>query len=224
MCFPRPAWLLGMSCWVSGPPASSIFVSNNNPMDAVQTLSVDIPAHKIAAIKRNWFKIYTPIVEMCKLQIRMNLKTKRIDLRTCPETEESSVLERSALLIKAVLVGFSVEDALFVLKDDVYLYSFEVCEVKLLKGDHLSRAVGRIVGRQGTTKRVIETTSKTKIAVVDTKVHILGGADNIDVAKDAICRLIMGSEPSKIQNRLRTLSAKLKDKYGPFETVYNNLS
>nr|AAC47659.1 unknown [Antonospora locustae] len=192
-----------------------------NPMDTVQTLSVDVPVHKIGAIKRDWFKIYTPVVELCKLQIRMNLKTRRVDLRTCSETENSTFLERAHVLVKAVLIGFSVEDAFFVLKEDAYLYSFEVYEVKLLKGDHLSRAIGRIIGRNGVTKRAIETTSKTKIAVVDTKVHILGGSDNIDVAKDAICRLIMGSEPSKIHNRLRTLSAKLKEKYGQFETVYN---
>ncbi|KAL0265604.1 UNVERIFIED_CONTAM: hypothetical protein PYX00_011317 [Menopon gallinae] len=192
-------------------------------MDEAQTLSVDIPAHKIGAIKRDWFKIYTPIVELCKLQIRMNLKTKRIDLRTCSETDEIAFLERAALLIKAVVAGFPVEDALFVLKGDVYLYSFEIHEVKLLKGDHLSRAIGRIIGRNGTTKKAIESTSKARVAVVDTKVHILGGADNISVAKDTICRLIMGSEPSKIHNRLRTLSAKLKEKYGPFETIYNSL-
>lgn len=192
-------------------------------MDTVQTLSVDVPVHKIGAIKRDWFKIYTPIVELGKLQIRMNLKTKRIDLRTCPETENSAFLDRAALLIKAVLIGFSVEDVIFVLKEDAYLYSFEIYEVKMLKGDHLNRAIGRIIGRNGSTKRAIEATSKAKIAVIDTKVHILGGTENIDVAKDAICRLIMGSEPSKIHNRLRTISTKLKEKYGQFETVYNRL-
>lgn len=192
-------------------------------MDTVQTLSVDVPVHKIGAIKRDWFKIYTPIVELGKLQIRMNLKTKRIDLRTCPETENSAFLDRAALLIKAVLIGFSVEDVIFVLKEDAYLYSFEIYEVKMLKGDHLNRAIGRIIGRNGSTKRAIEATSKAKIAVIDTKVHILGDTENIDVAKDAICRLIMGSEPSKIHNRLRTISTKLKEKYGQFETVYNRL-
>lgn len=192
-------------------------------MDTVQTLSVDISAKKMALIKREWFKIYTPIVELCKLQIRMNLKTMKIDLRTCAETENLSVLERASLFIKSIVVGFPLEDALFVLKnEDVYIFSFEIYEVKLLKGDHLSRAVGRIIGKGGSTKKTIEDTSRTKVAVIDTKIYILGATDNINVAKDAICRLIMGSEPSKIHTRLRNVCSKLREKYGPFETIYHN--
>ena len=40
-----------------------------------------MPAHRFAPLKEHWLKIYTPIAEHMKLQIRMNLKSKRVEIR-----------------------------------------------------------------------------------------------------------------------------------------------
>eukprot|EP01079_Euglenida_sp_SAG-EU17-18_P003372 gene3372-3857_t len=52
-----------------------------------------MPAGLFAAVKKAWLELYNPVVEQCKLEIRMNLKTRSIEIRTCKETEDPTLLQ-----------------------------------------------------------------------------------------------------------------------------------
>ncbi|MBA0829000.1 hypothetical protein Goarm_013623, partial [Gossypium armourianum] len=77
--------------------------------------------------------------------------------------------------------------------DKLYDDSFEIKDVKTLKGDHLSRVVGRLFDKGGKTKFAIENATKTKIVIADTKIDILGSFANIKTIGDSLCSLILGS-------------------------------
>lgn len=186
--------------------------------------SIDIPKHRIRRIRENWIKIYTSIVEYARLQIRYNPENGCVDLRVCESTVDPGYLERGIVFITAILEGFSVEDSISVLKyKDVFIEKFEMSEVRKLRSNHMERAVGRIIGRQGKTKESIENFSKCKFILIDQKITILGCIENIKIAKDAICRLIQGSEPTSIFNRLQVKATKMKEKYGCLQTIYDDL-
>ena len=158
--------------------------------------------------------MYGPIVQHLHLQIKFDPKTRYIHLRTCKETEDIGAIQKSADFIRAYLLGFDVDDATALLRmEDVYVDSFEIKDVKTLEGDNLARAIGRIAGKDGRTRFAIENTTRTRVVLADTKIHILGTVENIKVAKDAIVSLILGSPPGKVYSNMRTVAARLKEKY-----------
>lgn len=180
----------------------------------LESRKVAVPPHRMTPLKNTWMKIYPPLVEHLKLQVRMNLKTKTVELRTNKSTEDEGALQKGADFIKAFTLGFDVEDAIALLRlDDLYIETFEVKDVKTLTGDHLSRAIGRIAGKDGKTKFAIENATRTRIVVADSKIHILGGFTHIRMAREAVVSLILGSPPGKVYGNLRTMASRMKERY-----------
>ena len=180
-----------------------------------ESRSVKIPHHRFPPLKKVWLEVYTPIVEQCKLEIRMNLKTKCVDLRTCDATPDPIFLQKAEDFIKAVVAGFEVKDAIALLRmDDIYLETFEVKDVRAnLQGDNLSRCIGRMSGSHGKTRYTIENVTRTRIVIADTHISIMGTTQNTRVARDAICDLIRGSPAAKVYNRIRAVMNRVNDAF-----------
>ena len=53
---------------------------------------IPIPPHRLTPLKKDWLKIITPLVEHLHLQVRMNIKSKSVEIRTCHETVDQGTL------------------------------------------------------------------------------------------------------------------------------------
>lgn len=188
--------------------------SNSGMKVKLESRKVPVPPHRMSPLKNTWMKIYPPLVEHLKLQVRMNLKTKTVELKTNKHTEDEGALQKGADFIKAFTLGFDVDDAIALLRlDDLYIETFEIKDVKTLTGDHLSRAIGRIAGKDGKTKFAIENATRTRIVLADSKIHILGGFTHIRMAREAVVSLILSSPPGKVYGNLRTVASRMKERY-----------
>jgi len=174
---------------------------------------IAVPAHRYSALKENWLKIFSPIVEHLQLQIRFNMKINQVEIRLAPETPDISNLQKAADFVRAFIYGFDIDDALSLLRlEDLFIETFEIKDVKTLKGDHQSRAIGRLAGKGGRTKFTIENVTKTRIVIADSRIHILGSYQNIQLARRAICNLILGSPPSKVYGNLRSVASRISER------------
>ena len=150
----------------------------------VETRKVLVPPHRMTPLRTFWSKLYPPLVEHLNLQVRMNVKSRAVELRTSKHTTDTGALQKGEDFVKAFSLGFDVDDAIALLRlDDLYIETFEIKDVKTLNGEHLGRAIGRIAGKDGKTKFAIENASRTRVVLADQKIHILGGFKNVGLAK-----------------------------------------
>jgi ribosomal RNA assembly protein len=103
-------------------------------------------------------------------------------------------------VIKAIGRGFSPENAFALLNDDFLL--FEVISLSHLSPKTLNRVKGRIIGKNGKTRQVLENLTDVKISVYGKTVSLIGYEDRIRTAHDAIELLIRGSPHSSVYNFL----------------------
>lgn len=176
---------------------------------------VPVPPHRMAPLKREWPQIYPPLTEHLKLQVRMNPARKVVELRTSRSTPLGiNALQKGEDFVRAFAMGFEVADAIALVRlDDLYTQTFEIKDVKTLQGDHLSRAIGRIAGKDGKTKVAIENATRTRIVLADSKIHILGAFQNIHMAQESIVDLIRGKQPGKVYGNLQKISRRMKERF-----------
>ncbi|PHH80254.1 hypothetical protein CDD80_2277 [Ophiocordyceps camponoti-rufipedis] len=180
----------------------------------VEMRKIPVPPHRMTPLKQAWPSIYPPLVEHLKLQCRMNIKRKTVELRTSKHTTDSGALQKGEDFVKAFTLGFDVDDAIALLRlDDLYIETFEIKDVRIMHGDSQARAIGRIAGKDGKTKFAIENVSRTRIVLADAKIHILGGFKNIHIARESIVSLILGKPPGKVYGNLRTVATRMKERF-----------
>ena len=84
-----------------------------------------IPTHRLTGVKTNWSKIYPPLVEHLKLQVRMNISARAVEMRTSQYTVDPGALQRGEDFVRAFCLGFDLEDAIAMLRlDDLYIETY----------------------------------------------------------------------------------------------------
>jgi len=94
-------------------------------------------------------------------------------------------------VIKAFGRGFDLDDCFYLLEDEYGLEIINLSEFTKSKG-RLKILKGRIIGTGGKTKKYIEKYADVKTSILGKTVGIIGKWDKINIAREAIMKLIQG--------------------------------
>jgi arCOG04150 universal archaeal KH domain protein len=103
---------------------------------------------------------------------------------------------RAVDVVKAIGRGFSPENAFTLLDDDFLL--FDTISLAHLTPKTLRRVKGRVIGRNGRTRRAIENLAGVKLAVYGKTIAMIGYSHQIRTAHDAIEILMRGAPHSSV--------------------------
>ena len=137
-----------------------------------------------------------------KLNIKIDIKKDRIEL-SGGELDEF-VAEK---VFEALELGFSINSALLLVDEE---YMFETINIKDLSRKNPQVIRGRIIGTHGKTIDNLEELSDCKIVLKNNTAGIIGRAEDIERAMQALTSLIKGSKQSNVYHYLERLRKKKK--------------
>lgn len=98
---------------------------------------------------------------------------------------------RAGDVVKAMARGFSPERALRLLQSEDQM--LEIIEIPADNPNDLQRIAGRIIGRDGRTRTIIEETTGVHLSVFGKTVSLIGGLSELQMAREALGMLFDGS-------------------------------
>lgn len=135
----------------------------------------------------------------CELEIEDNLA--RIEGDPLDEMTARDV-------VKAVGRGFSPEKAFNLIEERVTFHLMDVKDFAETKKSR-ERLKGRVIGRDGETRRHIEKEANIDLCVYGSTVGFIGRAGNIEVAREAVRMLLEGASHSTAYGYLEKNQAKI---------------
>jgi ribosomal RNA assembly protein len=112
-------------------------------------------------------------------------------------------------VVKAIGRGFSPEKAFKLVEEDYTLHIIDINRFAN-NSNQRERLKGRVIGRDGETRRHVEKMAEVDLSVYGTTIGIIGKAQNIEVALEAVRMLLKGSSHSTAYNYLEKNQARIK--------------
>ncbi len=167
-----------------------------------ETDYVKIPQKRIGALIGKNGEVKKSIEDSTKTYLAIDSEEGIVDISPRKDMEDPLGVWIANDIVKAVARGFNPDIAIKLVNDDMYL---EIIQLPLLVGkskNALARYKGRIIGKDGKTREIIMEMAEVDMAIYGKTVSLIGGIENIMVAKEAIEMIINGSRHKSVYSFL----------------------
>jgi ribosomal RNA assembly protein len=174
---------------------------------------VKVPRERIGALVGPDGRVKASIEKKLSVRLQIDSQTGDIQITLMPTAQDPTVLFRAKEVVTAIGRGFSPENAFRLLKDDETM--LEVIDLRETVGRALSdmkRLKGRVIGKEGKTRRLIEELTEADICVYGHTISIVGEIHQVAIAKEAVRMLIGGSLHGTVYRFLHRKRRELKKK------------
>ena len=125
-------------------------------------------------------------------------------------SEDPTTILRARDAVLAIARGFSPERALTLADDDIVLDIIDLRETFGKNDREIARLKGRVIGREGKIRRLIEEMTDAKVSVYGHTIAILGEYQTVTAAREAIELLLKGKQHSTVYKLLRKIKSESK--------------
>lgn len=174
---------------------------------------VKVPRERIGALIGPNGRVKESIEKKLSVELQIDSQTGDVTIALSPTAEDPSLLFRAKEVITAIGRGFSPKHASRLLQNNsAVLKVIDLREIVGRSQSDIKRLKGRIIGREGKIRRIIEELTDANVSVHGHTVSIIGDIDQAEVAREAIRMLIRGSQHRTVYRFLHRKRRELKKK------------
>ncbi len=177
------------------PPASIRGRGSAAPMQ----VSVRIPNDRIAVLIGKGGETRKAIEDASGTVLVVNSQTGDITIDWKDGEQFDPIIQMKLPdLIKAIGRGMSPKRALRLLDDDLFFLLLDMREWVGKQANQQRRMRGRLIGRNGRIRKLIEEHSGCEMAVYGSTIVLVGDEEGLPLASNAVERILRGSEHSTV--------------------------
>jgi len=148
-----------------------------------------------------------------KLSVNLEIDSQSGDVTIAlnEDVNDLSLLFKAKDVVTAIGRGFSPENVFKLIENEEYiLETIDLREIFGRSESDISRIKGRIIGREGKTRRIIEEMTEAVVSVYGHTVSMIGGIEQVDIAREAVRMLMKGSQHKTVYRFLQRKRHELK--------------
>lgn len=150
------------------------------------------------------------IENLTKTDINIDSETGSISVSPTESTEDPLAVWKSRYIVKAIGRGFNPEISLKLLSDETLLEIINLPDYVGKSKKAIMRQKARIIGKEGRTKDIIIDMTGVDISIYGKTVAIIGGMEQIHIAKEAVEMILNGVRHKTVYAFLERKSRDMK--------------
>ena len=168
---------------------------------------VKIPLSRVGAIIGPKGETRKKIEEMSGCKINIDSEEGIIEIKSKNKNDPLKNLQLISTA-KAIGRGFTPEKAIQLLEMEYYLEIVDIRDYVGRSKKRLGIIRGRLIGREGKTRHIIEDMTGCDLAIQGHTVSIISDLDGLEAAKVAVSMVLAGSEHGSVYKYLESFRRK----------------
>jgi ribosomal RNA assembly protein len=179
-----------------------------------QRTYLKIPRDRVGALIGPKGKAKKRIEDFFGVVLTVDSDSGSVEITLNPNTKDVSVIFTVQNIVKAIGRGFSPQRVDILAKEDFDLNIIDLSDYVGDSKNALARVRGRIIGKNGRSRAILEELTETRISVYGDTVAIIGNVENLGVAREAVMKLVKGAFHKTVWNFLYAYRRKMKKDRG----------
>lgn len=171
---------------------------------------VKIPLERVGVLIGPSGKVKRRIEGAFDVLLNVDSETGSVEVSLKPEAKDVTVIFTVRNIVKAIGRGFSPKRAAMLADEDFDLVIIDLTDYVGRSKNALARVKGRIIGRDGRSRVLLEELTGAIISVYGQTVAIIGRTVSLDMAREAILMLVKGAFHKTVWNYLYSYRRKMK--------------